>query len=422
MIPVLYQFSFTTPFAQGVLYLLAVALIAYAAFAGWRGAVGPQNKKTGQFAAPTQSDQILRAVMFGVLGAVLAGFGLHYALPASAFLGGKGEGIPVHTYGIMLATGFIAGVTIAGILAEREWRGEEGLRKREQAMDLAFFVLVGGIVGSRVLFMLVNWQTYAADPSKIFSLGGGLVFQGGLIGAGIVAWFYTRHHKIDFLRMADLALPVVALGSAFGRLGCFAAGCCWGKIAPSSYAWGAHFPGGGLTQNLLGQPANTASLAYGSMRDSSQWVIPATGQVFEAPMEGAVRISQWVAEHGHTLPVYPTQLFDSLGNVAFFALLMLARNYRRFHGQILALYLMGYAVLRTSVELFRGDAERGTLRGLFLDQGWAALAGAVPPGAWYNISTGQFISLCMFTLGAVILVKKGREVLSVGQPAPLPAA
>ncbi|MGA9524818.1 MAG: prolipoprotein diacylglyceryl transferase [Myxococcaceae bacterium] len=408
MIPVLFQFSFTTPFAQGVLYLLAVALIIYAAFAGWRGATGPKNERSGEFAAPTQKDRTQRAVIFGVIGAVIARFGLYYALPAGAFLGAKGEGIPIHTYGVMLATGFIMAVTIAGILAQREWRGEEGLRKRDQVMDLAFYVLIGGIVGSRVLFILVNWKSYAANPSEMFSLGGGLVFQGGLIGATIAAWLFTRAHKIDFLRLADVVLPTVALGSAFGRLGCFAAGCCWGEPTGEGSAIGVHFPGGTIAKNLFGQLSNTSSLAYSSMKDGSgagtghRWVVPSTGEVFDAPIDGAVRISDWVAQHGHTLAIYPTQLFDSLGNVAFFLVLLLARRFKRFHGQVLAFYLMGYAILRTSVELFRGDSERGTIHGL---------VPAIPLDAWYNISTGQFISLCMFTLGAAFLVHKGRQVL-----------
>lgn len=416
MLPVLYQFTFSSTFEQLLLYVIALALVAYSAFAGWRGAVGPKNARTGEFAPPARNDQIKRAAIFGVAGAALARFGLYYALPASAFLGGKGEGVPVHTYGLMIATGFITAVTIASALALREWRGEEGLKKRDQILDMAFWVLLAGVGGSRLLFIMVNWKDYAARPQDIFSLGGGLVFYGGLIGAIIAAYIFARKNQIDFLRLADVGIPTVSLGQAFGRLGCWSAGCCWGDVAPAGYKFGAEFPGKGLAQNLFGQVSNVSSLAADSMARDTRWVVPGTGQIFHQKVEGAVQISSWVAEHGHTLPVHPTQIYESVGQLVLFFLLLTARRYRRFHGQILGMWLMAYAVLRTSVELFRGDVERGTLHGLLQSLGMSSLAQQVPLEAWYNVSTSQFISLCMFTLGATILYRKGKEVMASSVP------
>lgn len=413
MIPVLFKFVFDGGLAQLVLYLLAVGLIGYAAWSGYSGAVGPQDSKTGKFAPPKKNDAIQRAVIFGVIGAVLARVGLYYALPSSAFLGGKGEGLPVHTYGVLLASGFLAAVTVAGRLAKSEWPGKEGEKKREQIMDLAFWALVGGLGGSRILFILVNWQQYAADPLSMFSLGGGLVFYGGLIGAAFAAFLWARKNQINFLRLSDLALPTVSLGQCLGRLGCFSAGCCWGDFAPSHYALGAHFPGAGLAKTLLGGGSNTPSLAYGSQAMDNRWVIESTGQVVHDAVPGAVRISEWVLQHGHTLPVYPTQLFESVGQLSLFLLLLWARGYRRFHGMIAGMWLMSYAVLRTSVELFRGDLERGTFHGLLESFGFNALAQAVPLEAWYNISTSQFISLCMFTFGAVLIWRQSRQLPGV---------
>ena len=128
----------------------------------------------------------------------------------------------------------------------------------------------------------------------------------------------------------------------------------------------------------------------------------------------------WVVRHGHTLPIHPTQLYESVGAFAVFLFLLVMRRYRRFHGQILGMWLMLYAVLRTTVELFRGDIERGTLNGLLGDLGFTSLARQVPLEAWYNISISQFISLCMFALGLAILYRRGREVLF--HPAPLAAS
>lgn len=399
MLPVLYKFEFTTPLAQWALYLVALALVAYAAFSGWRGASLPKQR-------------LSRAAIYAVIGAVLARLGLYYALPASAFLGGRGEGVPIHTYGVLLATGFISAVVVGGALARREWRGDEGDRKREQIMDLAFWVLAAGIVGSRLLFILVNWEQYAANPSEVFSLSGGLVFYGGLLGAMGAALFFARIHHIDFLRLGDVAIPTVSLGQAFGRLGCFSAGCCWGDVAHEGFIFGAHFPGAALVKNVFGQAAHTASLAAQSQAGDQRWVLPSTGQIFEQKVDGAVRISEWVAQHGHTLPLHPTQIYESIGQLSLFFVLLALRKYRRFHGQILGLWLMAYAVLRSTVELFRGDVERGTLHGLLHSLGLPGLADKVPLEAWYNASTSQFISLCMFALGGAILYRKGRGLLA----------
>ena len=422
MIPVLYKFDPTTPLKQAIVYLLAILVVAYAAFAGWRGAHGPANPKTHEFDPATAQQKLGRAAIFAVVGVALALLGLYYVLPATSFLGRKGEGIPIHTYGLLLAGGFIGAVSLSARLAEREWPGEEGVRKRDQVLDLSFWVLVSAIVGSRVLFIIVNWKEHAAEPSKIFELGGGLVFYGGLIGAMIASLVYAHRNNIDFFRLADVAMPTISLGQALGRLGCFSAGCCWGSITPKGFRFGVHFPGMSEAKTIFGQLSGTSALAYQSQSASTEtrWVVEATGQVYHQAVPGAVRISEWVTQHGHTLPIHPTQLYESVGQFALFVFLLVMRRYRRFHGQILGMWLMLYAILRSTVELFRGDIERGTLHGLLSDLNLPSLAQRVPLEAWYNISISQFISLCMFSLGAVILVRRGREVLF--HPAALPAS
>ncbi len=410
MIPVLYKFALQTDFSRDVLYLVALGLVVYAAWAGWRGAHGPPNPKTGEFGPPTRNDQITRAAIFGVIGVGLAFLGMYYALPYAPLIGkGKGEGIPIHTYGVLVGGGFVSAVTLAAWLAAREWPGEEGERKRDEVFDLAFWVFIAAMIGSRVLFIIVNWKDYAADPKKIFDLGGGLVFYGGLIGASVGAFIYARKHQIDFLRLADIAMLTVSLGQALGRLGCFSAGCCWGDVTKQGFKLGVHFPGNGAL-NLFGGVAGTSSLAYSSQSTDSRWVVEATGQVTHQAVPGAVRISEWVAQHGHTLPVHPTQLYESLGQTVLFVALLSMRPFRRFHGQIFGMWLMCYAMLRTTVELFRGDVERGTLNGLLNYLGAYSLAQKVPLEAWFNVSVSQFISLCLFSLGATVLVRKGRVV------------
>ena len=234
-----------------------------------------------------------------------------------------------------------------------------------------------------------------------------------LAGATSAVWWFCRDRKIPFLRLADVIVPTVALGQAFGRLGCFAAGCCWGKPASLHLPWAVRFPGAEHALDIFGQHTSGAIAWASQSQELQRWVIESTGQVFDHPVPGAIRIGDWVAQHGTTLPIHPTQLYESLAQLLLFVALMIARRYRRFHGQILALYLIGYSIIRTTVELYRGDFERGTLHKL-VDQ--------IPLDAWWNISTSQLISLVMFVLGVALLVRgaprsRGLSSPSGAQPA-----
>ncbi|MCA2981714.1 MAG: prolipoprotein diacylglyceryl transferase [Myxococcaceae bacterium] len=467
MLPLIYRLRFDTDGSRPLLYGLVLALIAYSAWSGWRNADAVDDK--GKLVPATPDERRNRAILYGVLGVALAAVGVFYATSLTVpFLGkGKGEGIPVHTYGIMLGAGFLSAVTVAALLARREWPGELGLKRRDQIMDLAFSVFIGGIVGSRELFVLVNWKDYVSrKPAEAYGtvldlvavvvltglvafrgrlskelaakvvenagqwfvyvlvggrvaltvlvggggassltdmLGGGLVFQGGLIGATLASVWYCIKNDIEFLRLADLAAPTVSLGSAFGRLGCFAAGCCWGKPAGPDAIASVKFPGSHSTQTLFGTTSDTASLAWSSMSTDSRYFVEKTGEVFQQMVPDAVQVSQYAREHDHTFPIHPTQLYDSFAQLAFFALMLTVRRWRRFHGQIFGLWLMGYSIIRSTVELWRGDSERGTLYGKLVELGFTGLAKSLDPQAWYNISTGQTVSILLFGLGAYLV-------------------
>lgn len=430
MLPVLFRFTFQSTPAQILLYLVGVAIIVFTAVSGWRGAVGPVDPKTGKPTKATTGGKATRAIGYGVISAVIVRFGFSYALPKSAPLGGKGLGLPLHTYGLMIALGFIGAVAVAAELARREWHGKEGKKKREQIMDLALWVLLGGIGGAKLLFILVNWQDYFVHFGDLFgsvdkllsALGGGFVFYGGLLGAMATSFWYARKNDIDFLRLSDLAIPTVSLGQGFGRLGCFSAGCCWGKPASSHVWWAVNFPGAGMAKDLFDKVSHVSSLAFASQSVDPRWVVPATGKVTDLPVAGAVRISDWVLAHGHTLPIHPTQLYESLGEIGLFFLLLYLRRYRRFHGQILAYWLIGYAILRSTVEVFRGDLERGTVHGLFTSLGWQHLAAKVPDEAWFNISTSQSIAIVMVIAGVALLWQHRRKRSASADAPPSPAA
>src|SRR5437588_277707 len=117
--------------------------------------------------------------------------------------------IPLHTYGLLIATAFLVAMQLAGRAARLA-----GL-DRERVMDLCFWILLAAMVGSRILFIMVNWQDYAHDPASIFAFWkGGLVFYGGFIGAVLVSIWYMRKNRMPFIPYADAIIPAVAIGHA----------------------------------------------------------------------------------------------------------------------------------------------------------------------------------------------------------------
>ncbi len=259
--------------------------------------------------------------------------------------------LPIHSYGLALAAGFVGAVAMAQSEARRQ-----GL-DAEKVGDLAFWVLVAALVGSRVYFMLVNRDEYFGSgwlvetrfgrfPRAFMPLEGGLVFYGGFAAAALTAFLYMRRKGMPFLRYADAMIPSVALGHFLGRLGCFGAGCCWGRVSHSHLPWLVRF--------------GPDSLAYQSLAvrpDAASFLAPG----------GAT-----------TLPLHPTQLYEALGELAIFlALVFWLRPRRRFPGQVLAAWIGAYAVLRTTVEFFRGDVERGVVAGLGVGQWTSAVILAV---------------------------------------------
>jgi phosphatidylglycerol---prolipoprotein diacylglyceryl transferase len=264
--------------------------------------------------------------------------------------------LPLHTYGLLIAAGFLVAISLAQREARR--RGQDA----ERIADLAFWILVAALVGSRIYFILVNWADYFGPgrflvetplgriPRILAVWEGGLVFYGGFIGAALTAWWYMRRHGMPFLAYADTLIPSVAIGHFFGRLGCFGAGCCWGGVCHTHLPWAARFP--------------PESLAY---------------QTFAARPNPAEFLSP---DRMATLPLHPTQLYESFGELGLFlVLVLLVRPGKRFHGQVLASWLLMYAVLRTVVELFRGDVERGV---------------------WLGLGAGQWTSIVIFAVGAAI--------------------
>ena len=215
----------------------------------------------------------------------------------------------VPTYGVLVALGVLVGLWISVRNSERQ-----GI-KAEYAWDFGIAVVLAGILGSKILYIVVDLHTYMQHPSEIFSLAtlqAGGVFSGGLIGAFVVAWWFLRKHHMPALATCDAFAPGLSMGHAIGRLGCFAAGCCFGK--PTDHFWGVTFTNP-LAQQLVGTPLNQA--------------------------------------------LEPTQLIESGAELIIFGILTWMFARKKFDGQIFGAYLFLYGVARFLIEFLRGDPGRG---------------------------------------------------------------
>lgn len=230
--------------------------------------------------------------------------------------------IPIHTYGLMIAIGFLCGVFTVRKLAMRS-----GINP-DLVSDLAFWLLMIGFVGARLLYIITRLDFFVANPGEILRVWeGGLVFFGGLITSTIYAIYFFRKHKLAVWKMTDILSPGLVVAHAFGRVGCLAAGCCYGK--PTGVPWG----------------------------------IKLNSELVDVSLRG--------------IPLHPTQIYESSALFILYAGLLYVFRNKRFDGQVGLTYFMLYPVIRSVIEIFRGD----TVRGFVIED---------------VLSTSQFISLLVF--------------------------
>ena len=229
-------------------------------------------------------------------------------IPSFDLIGKTWGPFTLHTYGFLLAVAFLLGLWVASRQAKRA-----GL-DAGKITDMAVWVLIAGLVGAKLLLVGVEWRYFARNPRDAFSIfQSGGVFYGGL-GAGVlVAWLLARRNRLPAWRTADVLAPGVAIGQAVGRLGCFAAGCCWGKA--TSVPWAVTFTDV-YAARAVGTPIDT--------------------------------------------PVHPSQLYESAAVFLIFLFLLWLAPRKRFHGQVTLAYVALYSAARFVLEFWRGDAERGT--------------------------------------------------------------
>ena len=214
----------------------------------------------------------------------------------------------LHTYGVLLAIAFLAGLWVASRQAKKA--GLDATR----VTDMAVWVLIAGLIGAKLLLVLVDWRYFTANPGELgtlFKSGG--VFYGGLIGGILVAWWYIRRHKLPGWQVVDVLAPGVMIGQAIGRLGCFSAGCCWGK--PASVPWAVSFTDV-YSARAVGTPLDN--------------------------------------------PLHPSQLYESLAAFLILAFLLWLAPRKKFHGQVFLAYVALYSLARFGLEFLRGDPDRGS--------------------------------------------------------------
>lgn len=217
----------------------------------------------------------------------------------------------LHTYGLLLAIAFLAGLLVVS------WQARKAGLDAGRITDMAVWVLIAGLIGAKLMLLVVEGPFYLSNPREVWSvLRSGGVFYGGLLGGIAVAWWYAKRHKLSGWSTADVLVPGLILGQAIGRLGCFTAGCCYGK--PASVPWAVTFTDVYAAREV-GTPLDT--------------------------------------------PLHPTQIYESLAALLIFLVLVWMAPRKRFHGQITLAYVALYSGARFVLEFFRGDPSRGTVFG-----------------------------------------------------------
>jgi phosphatidylglycerol:prolipoprotein diacylglycerol transferase len=248
------------------------------------------------------------------------------------------------TYGVLVAVGFLLGLWVVTKLAKRSGLPAEAIT------NLAIYCAIAGLIGAKLFMFLFNFSEYWNDPGSIFSfstLQAAGVYQGGFLLALIVAIYYMRKMHLPAFETFDVFAPGVALGHAVGRIGCFAAGCCWGTEC--------HLPWAVTFRN------------------------PEANRLVGVPLD---------------VPLHPAQLYESACNLIIFGILWWRFKKPHAPGEIFGLYLILYSIVRFLIEFVRNH-EQPLQFGLSLTQ-WISLA-TLALGIWLvsrrKLTDGKHISV-----------------------------
>jgi phosphatidylglycerol:prolipoprotein diacylglycerol transferase len=293
--------------------------------------------------------------------------------PTLFFIGSGPHAFPVHSYGLLAAVGLVVAVALA------VRRGRRAGIATVNTLDLAFYAIVFGVVGARLLYVLMHASDYGrlcAGTGTPRTLGqlvsdctaavrfwqGGLVFLGGAILAAASTLLLARRRGLGLGEVADALAPSVSLGHVFGRIGCFMVGCCYGK----PWSGGVHFP--------------PDSVAYSELLNARAIVVGANS----------------------TPGLHPTQLYEAGGELAIFLALLWIWPRRKFPGAVALAYAVAYGSLRFVVEIFRGDDVRAFL----IETRVPSLARALglSPTAPLFLSSAQATALVLMAAATVVYI------------------
>jgi phosphatidylglycerol:prolipoprotein diacylglycerol transferase len=224
--------------------------------------------------------------------------------------------ITLYTYGVLLAASYLLGLWLA-MRRARAW-GIDANR----VLDLGIYIIIAALIGAKLLLLIVDFEQFSRSPEELLSLArSGGVFYGGLILAIAVAFWYIGKHRLPFWTTCDVFAPGIALGHVTGRLGCFAAGCCYGR--PTDVSWAVIFTNPDAAANV-GTPLG--------------------------------------------IPLHPTQLYEAGAELLILGLLLATeKKGRPFPGRTFWAYMFLYAVSRYIIEIYRGD-PRGEFLGMSTSQ------------------------------------------------------
>ena len=239
-----------------------------------------------------------------------------------------GHYLPIRAFGVMAALGFLAALWVARDRARRE-KLAEGI-----IWDVWTASILGGLVGARLLFVVEHWALFRDHLLEMLVIWrGGLVWYGGVAGALIAVTVYLRCRRQPILPVLDAVTPASMIGLAFGRVGCFLNGCCFGSETDSP--WGVSFPRFGGIEGFHNPLAK-------------QFSPPFAYQVEELDLNPGLAA---------TSPVHPTQLYASVAALAVFLLLTAYYPRRKRPGEVFLLMLVLYGIARFVIEQFRTNAE-----------------------------------------------------------------
>ncbi len=205
--------------------------------------------------------------------------------------------LTLHVYGIMVALGFLSAL----IISER--RAKKRGMDTEILYGIFWCAIFGGAAGSKLLYYTVSIPDILKDPSILWSFQNGWVVYGGILGGVFASFLYCRYKKADFVQYLDLVLPEVAFAQGCGRIGCFFAGCCYGRETDS-----------------------------------------------------VLSIQYWQSEYApNGVKLIPTQIYSSIGDFALAFLLMAYAKREPKKGKIAAGYCILYSIGRFIIEMMRND-------------------------------------------------------------------